>query len=166
MEKTLLINNEKIIIKKFVKENGVLKFTLNGKAYQYKLIFEKGNQITLENNNLKKKVLVLDLEEYLYKDCIFKMKLESKFEGKRSRSQSQSDEGPMLSPMPGKIFKIFVKEGQKIKKGEALLIMEAMKMEHVVKASEDGIIKKILFNIGELVDGGVPLVLLEEEKPC
>ena len=79
----------------------------------------------------------------------------------RGAAQTSSEGEAMNSPMPGKILKLLVSEGQKVSKGEGLLIMEAMKMEHTIKASDDGILEKFHFAEGELVDGGVELVQLK-----
>lgn len=49
----------------------------------------------------------------------------------------------LKAPMPGKVLSIMVEEGQEVKKGDALLILEAMKMENILKSPTDGIIKKI-----------------------
>jgi 3-methylcrotonyl-CoA carboxylase alpha subunit len=62
--------------------------------------------------------------------------------------------------MPGKILKILVKEGQVVEAGTPILVMEAMKMEHTIKASKAGKIEKIHFKEGEQVAGGVELVKL------
>ena len=56
------------------------------------------------------------------------------------------------APMPGTISKLFVKEGDKIKKGDAIFAMEAMKMEHVIRASFDTVVKKINSKEGEFVE--------------
>ena len=72
-----------------------------------------------------------------------------------------SQEGSLTAPMPGKIIALHVKQGQAVKKGEALLVMEAMKMEHVVFAPTDGVIKEVLFSVGEQVSEGVALIGLE-----
>lgn len=80
---------------------------------------------------------------------------------KRTRSKGKSaDHGQMTSPMPGKILKIFVKEGQDVEAGTPILVMEAMKMEHTIKASKSGKIEKIHFKEGDQVQGGVELVKL------
>ncbi|MFG1513882.1 biotin/lipoyl-containing protein, partial [Halobacteriovorax sp. ZH3_bin.1] len=63
-------------------------------------------------------------------------------------------------PMPGKILKVHVELGQEVKIGDALIVMEAMKMEHTVKASRDGKIDAILVQEGQTIDGGVDLVEL------
>ncbi len=57
----------------------------------------------------------------------------------------------LKSPMPGKIVKVFVKEGQYLKKGEVALVMEAMKMEHQMKAPHDVQVAEVLVKEGERV---------------
>lgn len=79
--------------------------------------------------------------------------------GKKRRG---ADEGSSLSPMPGKILKVLVKNGDAVKKGDPLIIMEAMKMEHTLKASKDGTVKEVKYGEGDLVEGQVELVELEE----
>lgn len=80
---------------------------------------------------------------------------------RRSRSKGKSaDHGQMTSPMPGKILKIFVQEGQEVIPGTPILVMEAMKMEHTIKSSKIGTVEKIHFKEGDQVQGGVELVKL------
>jgi biotin carboxyl carrier protein len=59
--------------------------------------------------------------------------------------------------MPGKIFKIIKNSGDVVIKGETVLIVEAMKMEHSIKATRDGIISQIFYSEGDQVQGGVAL---------
>ena len=54
----------------------------------------------------------------------------------------------LLSPMPGLLVSLAVKEGQVVKTGETLAVVEAMKMENVLRAERDGTIKKILERAG------------------
>lgn len=72
--------------------------------------------------------------------------------------------GGLLSPMPGKVVRVMVKENQKVKKGEPLLILEAMKMEHTIKSPIDGIVKKLKYNVGDLVEEKEELIELSEEE--
>jgi biotin carboxyl carrier protein len=68
--------------------------------------------------------------------------------------------------MPGKILAVKVAPGDPVKKGEALIILEAMKMEHEVAAPHDGVVRQVLVEVGQQVDTGAVLVMLEEnEKP-
>ncbi len=62
------------------------------------------------------------------------------------------------APMPGLIHSIKVAEGQKVSKGEALLILEAMKMENVIKATADGTVGKVFVVQGQTVDKGTVMI--------
>ena len=79
----------------------------------------------------------------------------------KSSSSSSMKEGSLLSPMPGKIFKVLLKEGDSVKAGETILIMEAMKMEHTIKANKDGVVKTLLYKEGDQVSGSSLLCELD-----
>lgn len=65
------------------------------------------------------------------------------------------------APMPGTILNILVKPGQKVAKGETLLILEAMKMENEIVSPRDAVVAGVSVNKGESVDSGTPLVSLQ-----
>ena len=67
----------------------------------------------------------------------------------------------LLSPMPCKISNVQVKKGDVVKKGQTLVVVEAMKMEHVIKSPKDGIIKNVAYKLGQLVEQGKKLVEFE-----
>lgn len=64
------------------------------------------------------------------------------------------------SPMPGNILKINVTQGQKVREGEVLMILEAMKMENEIVASKSGTVAQILVNKGAVVETGTPLAVI------
>ncbi|PTQ81594.1 biotin-dependent enzyme [Trichococcus patagoniensis] len=66
----------------------------------------------------------------------------------------------MLAPMAGTILRILVKEGQKVKKGENLIVLEAMKMENEIVADEDGIVRRIFVKANDSVESDQPLLIL------
>jgi 3-methylcrotonyl-CoA carboxylase alpha subunit len=66
------------------------------------------------------------------------------------------------APMPGTMIKVLVEEGQAVVARQPLVVLEAMKMEHVVVAPYDGVVVKLPFRAGDLVAKGVALVELEE----
>ena len=72
-----------------------------------------------------------------------------------------SIEGGLNAPMPGKVVEIKINKGAKIKKGDTLIILEAMKMEHKVLAPSDGKVKEILIHKDEQVENGATLVVLD-----
>ena len=89
--------------------------------------------------------------------------------GKLSSSDLLAQENTNLghsidAPMPGKIKKIIVNEGQSVKAGETLLILEVMKMESEIASDIDGIVKKINVTIGQHVTINESLLLLEKEN--
>lgn len=62
------------------------------------------------------------------------------------------------APMPGMVLKILVKEGDAVKKGDALLTLEAMKMENILKSSADGVVKKVVAVQGTAVEKNAVLI--------
>jgi biotin carboxyl carrier protein len=68
--------------------------------------------------------------------------------------------GAVIAPMPGQIKSIFIREGDKVKAGQKLLIMEAMKLENKLPATQDGTVKKILVRDGDVVSQGQELVII------
>ena len=66
--------------------------------------------------------------------------------------------GRLTAPMPGKVVAVMVEGGQTVKKGEALVIMEAMKMEHTIAAPSDGLVEEVLYAVGDQVADGAPLL--------
>jgi len=69
------------------------------------------------------------------------------------------------SPMPGKVTKVSVAEGEEVRKNQTLVIVEAMKMENEIKTAIDGVVTKIHVAVGDLVDSERPLVEVEKKPP-
>ncbi|HWQ33402.1 MAG TPA: biotin carboxylase N-terminal domain-containing protein [Blastocatellia bacterium] len=72
--------------------------------------------------------------------------------------QSAAEAGSHNSPMPGQVVKILVEAGQRVAAGDALLILEAMKMEQTMRAAVDGVVESILVSAGQVVGPGEALV--------
>jgi len=81
----------------------------------------------------------------------------------QSFTGAATTKGSLLSPMPGKITDILVSLKQKVTKGQPLIKMEAMKMEHTIRSPIDGIVKKINYKLNDLVQEKQLLVELSEE---
>ncbi|MBR0393400.1 MAG: biotin/lipoyl-binding protein [Oscillospiraceae bacterium] len=64
------------------------------------------------------------------------------------------------SPMPGNILKILVTQGQQVKEGDVLIILEAMKMENEIVATKSGSVAQILVTKGQVVETGSPLIVI------
>lgn len=117
-----------------------------------------------DNRHYKAHVAVEDTKIYVLvngQQYIFE-KPKGKKSGYRPGVEDSADSGnEVCAPMPGKILKIFVKEGQKFNKSDRLFIVEAMKMENEVKASRAGTIKKINFKENDMVSVGEAIIEIE-----
>ena len=67
---------------------------------------------------------------------------------------------PVKAPMPGVVLKVQVQQGQAVKAGQVLVILEAMKMENEIVAPQDGTVAQIVAAKGASVESGAPLVIL------
>ncbi len=80
---------------------------------------------------------------------------------KTSKPSERKGAGTVKAPLPGTILEIKVKVGDKVKLGDRLLVMEAMKMENNINSDKEGIISVIKFNVGDSVLEGDILVEIE-----
>ncbi len=80
-------------------------------------------------------------------------------EGRRAVHRHPS--GALEAPMPGKVTAVKAGEGQAVRKGEEILVVEAMKMENAIRAPRDGRIRRIAARVGDMVAPGTVLVELE-----
>ena len=72
--------------------------------------------------------------------------------------EAEAAGGRLTAPMPGKVVAVLVSSGQEVKKGDPLVIMEAMKMEHTIAAPGDGLVEEVLYQVGDQVADGAPLL--------
>ena len=158
MKKKLIINGKEVEALVFFENEGV-KVQYNNVTHHYKLKENQNDSFVLSCDSQDLKVDVASLKNQTQ---VYVAGVESFFSSPKSlKGHGDHNQGP-LSPMPGKVFKIFAKEGQAVKKGETLMIIEAMKMEHSIKSDQDAKIKKVLFKEGDMVQGGVSLIEFEK----
>ena len=79
----------------------------------------------------------------------------------RAGGKGAAGKAMVTSPMPGKVVKLLVKEGQEVAAGEGVIVVEAMKMENELKSALAGKVKEIFVGEGEVVDSGAKLLLVE-----
>ncbi len=68
--------------------------------------------------------------------------------------------GKLTAPMPGRVTRLLVEAGAKVRRGEALMVIEAMKMEHTITAPAAGVVQAVRVAVGELVEDGAELIAL------
>jgi len=129
-------------------KNDVISLKINNKNYTIK--FSKNNNEILLNTN-----------GFTYKYNV-KTKSQVEFEKITQKSGVKKAKNPIVkSPMPGLIIKIMVNVGDNVKKGDKLIVIEAMKMENAISCQFDGIVKSITAIEGTAVEKDAVLVTLE-----
>ncbi len=83
-------------------------------------------------------------------------------EGQRRKKSQSSTPDLILAQMPGKITKVFVKEGDSVVQGQPLLVMEAMKMEYTLKSDLNTTVEKVHVTLGQQMTVGASLIQLKK----
>lgn len=120
--------------------DGSFHFLYNNKPYKIKVL--------KFNLNAKNIVLQVDGREF---EVEIKDNLDKKLEEMGLSRKNKSGSNEIKSPMPGSVISLDLVSGQTVLKGDILLILEAMKMENLIKADRDMKIKNIHINIGDSV---------------
>ena len=166
MKERVLIDGTAVEYTLLKQEGEKISLQLNGQTYSFTLkdfekflVMENGNQSTkIFYAKTRQDTLLLSLGTKVHT-------LEDTERGPGSFvNRSGEDEGKMVSPMPGRILKLYVKKGDKVAKDAPLVVMEAMKMEHTIKASFPGVVEELPFKEGDLVEENTPLIKLRKEK--
>ena len=79
--------------------------------------------------------------------------------------EAAADAGRLSAPMPGKVVAFLASPGQSVARGQALAVMEAMKMEHTLHAPRDGVVAEWLYAVGDQVAEGNELLRLVDQEP-
>lgn len=130
--------------------NGLISVLYNNKSFT----------ATLEKLDVKSKEMVLKIDGQAYSVAI-KEPIDQLLSSMGLDLKAMKKAEPVKAPMPGMILKVLVEPGQQINKGDGLLILEAMKMENVLKASGPATIKAIKVNERTAVEKGAILIELE-----
>jgi len=128
-------------------EYGILQLVIDGHALEFSISSDRKGQgyVSFEGN-----VFRVRRNDVLVEEDVF-----------GTLDSGSGKHGEIVSPMPGKVIKVNVKNGGKVKKGDVLLVVEAMKMENNILAPRDGKVETVNVKVGEMVDGSRELVTLE-----
>lgn len=150
-------------------DGNLLEVEVDGKKYNVDImhtadgtfsILEGGHSYNIElvPHNQPKKYTAYTLYEEFEVEII---DAEARYLLNRNANGFSAADKKILSPMPGKVVKVLVKEGDQMKEGETAVIISAMKMESEYKAPVDGIVKKVSVKDGDTVEGNQVLIELE-----
>lgn len=122
-------------------EDGILAVNIDGKKQSVRVV-PKDNTLTLIGHGWSRVLTVKQID---------------------SGDGAAGAGGRLTAPMPGSVIDVKVKAGDTVKQGQALLVLEAMKMEHTIRAPADGKIAEVMFAAGDMVQDGVELVRFEKQ---
>ena len=163
MNKTFIIDGIEIKVEEFKNSPEAVSFLYEGKSYTYSLISRDGAAMILDKNGIRFNAAVGTSNRDGEAMIIAGGREGIAAEAGKKMKKAGAHAGGLTSPMPGKIFKILKEAGSEVKKGEAILILEAMKMEHSIRSDKDGRVKTVFYQVGQLVQGGVVLADVEEK---
>ena len=134
-------------------------FEIDGEKFQVEvnLVSSNNAEVRVNNKNFDIKISN-DLAEP--KKAEPKKAEPKKAEPKKAEQSVQGNPGDLLALMPGKIIKVLVSEGQKIKMGEPVIIMESMKMEQTIVSSADGAIESVNVSEGDTIEVGSVMIVI------
>ena len=140
-------------------ENSFL-FEIENKEYPAKGYLEE-NKLYINLNGHQSVISLSDSENKL---VLFKNAISWEIEVKDNSlvALEQESQANLTAPMPGTVIDVLVDVGDIVEEGQALIVMEAMKMEHTIKAHKAMVVSEVLYKVGDLVDDGAELITFED----
>jgi biotin carboxyl carrier protein len=141
------------------------KFTIHGNDYNVEILNFEDNVAEIDVNGSVYKVQVHQEIKSTKTPRLVRAKVEPSQDAavpKTSKPTERKGAGVIKAPLPGTIISINAKAGDKVKMGDRLLIMEAMKMENNINADKEGVVKEIKVKEGDSVLEGDVLVEIGE----
>lgn len=159
MKKTFFINGENVISDVSHSLNGLV-VELNGALYGYRLLRHADGSASLQGNGKNMPV-------YVGSNAVFLNGIEVRIEesGKsRKRQTAGNKDAAHTAPMPGMVLKVHVAVGDEVEAGQALLVMEAMKLQHTIKAAHSGTVRAVHCEKGKIAEPGKILIEIEDTE--
>jgi 3-methylcrotonyl-CoA carboxylase alpha subunit len=121
----------------------------------------RGEQLLIEQQGVRRSHLAVRHGHTVYLRWDGEMQGVTLFDPIAAVEASQSHQGGLTAPMNGSIVRVLVEVGQQVEAGTQLVVLEAMKMEHSIRAPQAGVVKALFCQEGEMVAEGCALVELE-----
>lgn len=150
------------------KEGNKVQLTIDGKPYEVDIVMaENGSCSILHDGNSYNAELIQKEGRKSYDVNIFYrsyhidiIDTQAKYLRMKKGDNTRQDE-KIIAPMPGKVVKIPVKKGDHLQAGDIVIVLEAMKMQSNYKVNSECVVKDILVNEGDSVNGNQTLILLD-----
>ena len=140
------------------KEGNKVQLTIDGKPYEVDILHE-GNSYNAELIQKESKKSY-DVNIFYRSYRIDIVDTQAKYLRMKKGDDTRQDD-KIIAPMPGKVVKIPVQKGDHLQAGDIVIVLEAMKMQSNYKVNSECIVKDILVNEGDSVNGNQTLILLE-----
>lgn len=124
----------------------------------------RDERIIIEQDGIRRQHLAIRQSESLYLEWDGELRRVDRVDPIEEVEASHGHQGGLTAPMNGSIVRVLVEVGQRVESGTALVVLEAMKMEHSIRAAHDGVVKALYCYEGELVSEGTALVELEASE--
>ncbi|WP_312360205.1 ATP-binding protein, partial [Stutzerimonas balearica] len=121
-----------------------------------------GEQLVVEQEGLRRQHRAIRRGDNLYLEWDGELRCVQRVDPIAEAEASHAHHGGLTAPMNGSIVRVLVEAGQHVEAGTALVVLEAMKMEHSIRAPQAGVVKSLYCSEGELVSEGTALVELED----
>ena len=122
----------------------------------------KGEQLSTEHHGVRRQHRAIRRDDVVYVQWEGELRRVETYDPISAVEASHSHQGGLAAPMNGSIVRVLVEAGQTVEAGAQLVVLEAMKMEHSIRAPHAGVIKALYCQEGEMVSEGSALVELEE----
>jgi 3-methylcrotonyl-CoA carboxylase alpha subunit len=139
------------------------KVSMDGQIRELQLIGAHDGELVLRQGHVVQRMSVLRSGREVsvaYQGASYRLRRWGGPQSSGGRATGRNETG-LTAPMPGTVIKVAVQQGQRVEAREPLVVLEAMKMEHVIAAPVGGVVTEILYREGDLVPAGAPVVRLE-----
>jgi biotin carboxyl carrier protein len=168
MSLEIKIDDRTANVKLLKREGNFVSINVDGKIYDLDLLMVENGVYSILSNNKSYNVELIEKDDHrhfnvntLYNSYDIEI-IDAETKYKQGRTTPELDDiRKIVSPMPGKVVKIPVKVGDKVKAGDTVIVVSAMKMESEYKVQKDRVIKEIMVKEGDTVDGNQTLVVVE-----
>jgi biotin carboxyl carrier protein len=163
------LNDRIAKVKLLSRDKNLVKVSVDDKIYSIDLCKVEENEYSVLHNGKSYNIEVVEGEtpkRYIantyYKSYEIEIiDAETRYQQNRNKNELDQAQNMISTPMPGKIVRIPVKNGEQVTAGQTVIVVSAMKMESEYKVNRDAVIKKILVNVGDTVKSHQPLIIID-----
>jgi biotin carboxyl carrier protein len=156
--------NDAIHVVRLERDEEVMRVTIADRVYEVRVIHSKAGEVTFMADGVTHTAFIAGVNSACFVAIdgdVFELK---KPDARRNRRKQHHGEDNLIASMPGQVTKVLVGEGDSVQRGQALIVLEAMKMEIKIAAPHDGRVAKLLVIPGQVVDRGQALIEMSNDQ--